>query len=76
MKLQYQNTIKEAYSCLVKTILKAAEKNIPKTFLETKRRLTVVWWNEECEREERMVRAEYKNTGETKQTELIKNIPT
>ena len=27
---------------------------------KTKRRPTIAWWNEECEREERIVRAEYR----------------
>ena len=36
--MQYQNTIEEAYSCLVKTILQAAEKNISKTFSKTKKK--------------------------------------
>ena len=58
-KVQNQNTIQEAQSCLVKTILQAAEKTIPKTSSETKRRPTVPWWNEECEREERIVKTEY-----------------
>ena len=59
-KVQNQNTIKETHSCLVKTILQAAEKTFPKTISETKRRPTVAWWNEECEREKRIMRAEYK----------------
>ena len=50
-KVQDQNAIETAYSNLVKTILQAAEKTIPKTFLETK---------EECDKEERTVRAEYR----------------
>ena len=54
-KEQEQNTIEEAHSCLVKTILQAAEKTISKTSSETKRRLTVTWWNEEFEREERIL---------------------
>ena len=37
-KVQNQNTIEEAHSCLVKTILQAAQKTIPKTPSETKRR--------------------------------------
>ena len=41
MKVQNQNTIKEAHSCLVKTLLQTAEKTIPKTSSETKRRPTV-----------------------------------
>ena len=59
-KVQNQTTIEEAQSCLVKTILQAAEKTIPKTFSETKRTPTVAWWNEKCEREKRIVRAEYR----------------
>ena len=43
-----------------KTILQATEKTIPKTSSETKKRPPVAWWNEECEREERIVKAEYR----------------
>ena len=64
-KIQKQNAIQEAHSCLVKTILQTEEKTIPKTSSET-----VASWNEECEREERIVRAEYKNTDKTQQTDL------
>ena len=60
MKVQDQNTIQEVHSCLIKTILQAAEKTIPKTSSEVKRRPPVAWWNEECEREERIVRTEYR----------------
>ena len=60
MKVQNKNKIEEAHSCLVKTILQAAEETIPKTSSETKRTPTVVWWYEECEREEKIVRAEYR----------------
>ena len=66
-KVQNQNTIEEAHRCLVKTMLQAAEKTIPKTSSETKRRPTVVWWNEECEKEERITR---ENTNETQQAKL------
>ena len=59
-KVHNQNTTEEAHSCLVKTILQAVEKTIPQTSSETKRRATVAWWNEECEREERIVRADYR----------------
>ena len=38
IKVQNQNTIKEAYTCLINTILQATEKNIPKTSSEAKRR--------------------------------------
>ena len=55
-----QNTIVEAHNCLVKTILQAAEKTISQTFSETKKIPPVAWWNEECEREERIVRAEFR----------------
>ena len=48
-KVQNQNRIVEAHSCQVKTTQQAAEKTIPKTSLDTKRRPTVAWWNEECE---------------------------
>ena len=58
MKVQIQNTTEEAHSYLIKTILQAAERTIPKTSSETKRRPTVAWLNEECERKERIVRAE------------------
>ena len=57
-KMQDQNTIEEAHSCLVKTILQAAEKTIPKNSPGTKKRPPEAWWNKECEREERIVRAE------------------
>ena len=53
-----QNAIEKIHSCLVKTILKAAEKTIPKTFSETKKKPPKVGWNKECEREGRIVRAE------------------
>ena len=53
-------TIEGAYSCLLKIILQAAEKTIPKASTEAKKRLSVLWQNEECERKERIVRAEYK----------------
>ena len=53
--VQKQHLIKEAHSCLVKTIIQAAEKAISKTTSETKRRPTV-----KCKREERIVRAEYR----------------
>ena len=59
-KVQYQSTIEEAHSRLVETILQAAEKSIPKTSSETKRRPYVAWWNKECKKEERIVRAEYR----------------
>ena len=59
-KVQDQSRIGESYSCLVKIILQAAEKSIPKTSSEIKRRPLVAWWNEEREREERIVRAEYR----------------
>ena len=55
---------------LIKIILQGAEKTIPKTSSDAKRRPPVVWWNKECEREERIVRAEYENINETQQTEL------
>ena len=51
INVQNQNTIKEAHSCLVKTILQAAEKTIPKTSPETKKRLPIAWWDAECKRE-------------------------
>ena len=59
-KVQNQNTIEEAHGCLVKIILQAAKKTIHKTSSKTKRRPTVAWWNKECKREERIVRAEYR----------------
>ena len=46
-KVENQNTIEEAHICLVKNILQAVEKIIPKSSSETKRRPTVAWWNEE-----------------------------
>ena len=45
---------------LVFTIIGAAEKSIPKTSPETRGRPPVAWWYEECEREEKIVRAEYR----------------
>ena len=45
-------------------------KTIHKPSSETKTRPTVAWWKEECEREERIVRAEYRNVNETQQTQL------
>ena len=59
-KVQDQNTIVEAHSCLVKTILEAAEKTIHKTSPQMKKRPTVAWWNEECEREEKIIIADYR----------------
>ena len=52
-----QNTIEKAHSCLIKTIIQAAERYTLKVSSEVKRRLPVAWWNEEFEREERMARA-------------------
>ena len=59
IKVLNQNTIEEAHNCLIKIILYAAEKTILKTSSESKRIPPVAWWNEECERKERIVRAEY-----------------
>ena len=60
-KMHDQNTIKEAHSCLVKTILQAVEKTISITSPGMKKRPLVAWCNEECEREKRIVRiAEYR----------------
>ena len=59
-KVQDQNTIEKTYRCLIKTILHGAEKIIPKTSLEVKKRPSVAWFNEECESEERIVRTEYR----------------
>ena len=58
--MQNQNTIEETHSCLVKNILQAAEKIIPKTSPETKKRLLVAWWKKEYEREDKIVIAEYR----------------
>ena len=55
-----QNTIEKARSCLVKTILQAAEKNISKNFPEMKKIPPIALWNKECEREEIIVRAKYR----------------
>ena len=66
-KVQNQNTIEKAQSCLAKTILQAAEITILKT---SETRPTVAWWNKECEREERIMIAEYRNTNETQKVEL------
>ena len=54
-----KNTIEVAHICLVKIILQATEKTIPKTSPETKE-IPVAWWNEECETGERIMRAEYR----------------
>ena len=54
------DTVEETYGRLVESIIGAAEKSIPKTSIETKRRPPVAWWNEDCEREEKIVRAEYR----------------
>ena len=51
-------------------MLQAAENTIPKTTLGMKKRKPVVWWNEECKREEKIVRTEDRNTDETQQTKL------
>ena len=42
-KEQNQNTIKEAHSCLIKTVLQASEKTISKPSPKTKKRPLVVW---------------------------------
>ena len=47
-KVQDENTTEELHSCLVKTILQAAEKTT-----------SVAWWNIKCVREERIMKAEY-----------------
>ena len=70
IKVQKQDTIEEVHSCLLKIILQAVEKTIPKTSSHTKRRSAVAWRNKECEREESIVRAEYKNINKTQQIEL------
>ena len=49
----------------------SSKENHPKTFPKTKKRPPIVWWNKDCEREERIVRAEYRKhrrdpTNETK----------
>ena len=54
-----KKVIKEAHSCLVKTI-QIVEKTIPKTSSETNKRPPVTWWKEECEREEQTVRSVYR----------------
>ena len=59
-KVRDQDTVEETYGRLVESIIGAAEKSIPKTSIETKRRPPVAWWNEDCEREEKIVRAEYR----------------
>ena len=59
-RVRDQNTIGKTYSSRVKVILQTAEKTIPKTYPETKKRTPVAWWNEECERDERIVRAEHR----------------
>ena len=58
--MREQNSIKVAHGCLVKTTLQAEEKTVFKTSPEMKKRPSVAWWNKECEREERIVRSEYK----------------
>ena len=79
-KVQDQNTIDETHSCLVKIVLQATEKNIPKTPPETKKRPTVAWWNKKCEREERIVRTECRKhhrepTNTTKLSSLQRGEP-
>ena len=66
--MQDRNTIEEAHICLVKIILRAAEKTIHKTTPETKKKPPVVWWNKE-----RIVGAEYRNycRDPTNTTKLI-----
>ena len=59
-KIHDQESIEKAYSCLTRNILQAAENTILKTTLGIKKRSPVAWWNEECEREEKIVRAQYK----------------
>ena len=68
-----QNTIEEAYGCLNKTILQEAEKKHPQGIFRSERRPPVTWWNKECEREERIVRVEYRNhqRDPTNRTKLI-----
>ena len=41
-------------------ILQAAEKNISKTETGTERRPTVLWWNKECQTQQKIVRTEYR----------------
>ena len=60
VEVEDQNTIEEAYSSLIQKILYAAENNIPKTTTGIERRPTVLWWNKECQKQERITRAEYK----------------
>ena len=60
VEVEDQNTIEEAYSSLIQKILYAAENNIPKTTTGIERRPTVPWWNKECQKQERITRAEYK----------------
>ena len=55
-KIKLQNVITQTSS----VVLQAAEKSIPKTSSETKRRPPVACWNKECKREEKIVRAEYR----------------
>ena len=70
-RVRDQNTIKEAYSYLVKTILQVAEKTNLKKSPETKKRPPVPWWNKEFEREEKTGKAGYiENIVETQQTQL------
>ena len=45
-KKQNQESIEEAYGCLTKNILQAAENTIPKTTLRTKERSPLACWNE------------------------------
>ena len=47
-KVQDEESIEEAYSCLTRNILEAAENTIPKTFLRMKKIPPVSWWNKKC----------------------------
>ena len=55
-----KKSIEESYSWIKRNILQAAKKTVPKTNFKIKKRSPVAWWNEECEREEKKMRAEYR----------------
>ena len=59
-KVKDQDLIEEAYCCLTRNILKAAEDIIYKTFMGIKRRPPIAWWNKKGERKEKIVRVQYR----------------
>ena len=51
-------------------MLQAEENLIPKTYAEMKKRPPVTWFNEECEREEKIVKIKYKNTEKSQKNKI------